>query len=208
MTTAYPLAWPEGWPRTPHARMRDGRSDFGRVVQESGRTWKAKRPLTFVEARDGLLASARKVGATGVTISSNFVLNTYGLPRGDRRRPDDQGVALYFTLGGRPMAMARDAYQRAEENMRSLGLALEAMAQLERHGGGVMVEKAFSGFVALPAPKRWWEVLQVEPDADADAIAAAFRRLAAKAHPDAGGSQAAMAELNAARDAAKKERFQ
>ncbi|WP_287011336.1 J domain-containing protein [Brevundimonas sp.] len=185
--------------------MRDGRSDFGRFEQEPGRSWKSKRPLTFAEARDSVLAAARKIGAKGIVLSSNFTLGASGLPRGDRRRPDDQGVAVYFELGGRQLVMARDAYQRAEENMRSIGLALEAMAQLERHGGGVMLDKAFAGFTALPAPKRWWEVLGLTPDATAEQVAAAFRRMAAQSHPDQGGSHAAMAELNAARDAALRE---
>jgi len=37
-------------------------------------------------------------------------------------------------------------------------------------------------------------------------IERAYRELAKRAHPDAGGSQEWMAELNAARDAAKRER--
>lgn len=205
MSTAFPLAWPEGWPRTPHSRMRDGRSDFGRMEAHSGRSYLSKRPLTFAEARDGLLAAARKVGGQQIVLSTNYQLGASGLPRGDRRRPDDQGVAIYFTLGKRPMVMARDAYQRAEENMRSLALALEAMAQLSRHGGGVMMDKAFQGFAALPAPPKWWEILGVAPDATADQVNAAYRAKARTAHPDSGGSQSAMAELNAARSAALKE---
>jgi hypothetical protein len=50
------------------------------------------------------------------------------------------------------MTMACDRFDNAAANMRSLGLAIEAMRQLERHGGGAMMEKAFSGFVALPPP--------------------------------------------------------
>lgn len=204
MTEAYPLAWPDGWPRTPHARMRDGRSDFGKVDTSGRYSWKSKRALTFAEARDSLLKAATKVGAVDVVLSTSFVLNRSGLPSDNRRRPDDQGVALYFNLGGRALVMARDAYQRAEENMRSLALALEALAQLERHGGGVMLEKAFAGFAALPAPKKWWQVLGVEPTASADDVAAAFRRLSKTAHPDNGGSHDEMAQLTEARAAALK----
>ncbi|HEX5466916.1 MAG TPA: J domain-containing protein [Candidatus Limnocylindrales bacterium] len=44
-----------------------------------------------------------------------------------------------------------------------------------------------------------YRILQVHPEADADVIQAAYRRLARKLHPDTpGGSDARMAELNAA----------
>lgn len=219
MAEAHPLQWPDGWPRTPHARMRDGRGDFGRFEQQDGRSYRSKRPLTFAEARDSLIAAAKKIGAEHIVLSSNFALRSDGLPRHDRRRPDDQGAAIYFKRGDRQLVMARDAYQRAEENMRSIALALEAMAQLERHGGGVMMDKAFAGFTALPPPagsapaRPWRNVFQFDPDfpgalRSAEAVSiltTRFRDQAATAHPDRGGSAEAMAELNAARDAALKE---
>ena len=117
----------------------------------------------------------------------------------------DQGVAVYFTLNGRAMVMACDRYQRVAANLRSLGLALEAMRQLARHGGGVMMERAFAGFAALPRPPSCWDVLGVEEGASRGDIERAFRNRAKKVHPDAGGNDHAMAELNAARDQALKE---
>jgi len=44
-------------------------------------------------------------------------------------------------------------------------------------------------------------LLGVSEDADADAIRAAHRRLIAKVHPDAGGSEELAQRINAARDA-------
>lgn len=204
MTEAYPLSWPDGWPRTPAHKRVDGRGIFGKMVQETGRTWRSKRPLTFAQARDSLYDALRKVDAREVVLSTNFQLNSYGQPRGDRRRPDDEGVAVYFRRKGRHFVMARDAFTRAEENMRSLALALEAMAQLERHGGDLMTERAFTGFAALPPPRSCWEILGVKPGASPAEVRSAWRVRAADAHPDVGGSNAAMAELNAARDAALK----
>ncbi len=84
--------------------------------------------------------------------------------------------------------------------MRSITLALEAMRALERHGGGVMMEKAFAGFVALPAPKKPHEILGVPVDATVEEIRTAWKFLVSGAHPDRGGSEAWTAELNAARD--------
>jgi DnaJ homolog subfamily C member 19 len=43
-------------------------------------------------------------------------------------------------------------------------------------------------------------VLEIDPDADAETILAAHRRLIAKVHPDAGGSAELAARVNQARD--------
>ena len=67
-----------------------------------------------------------------------------------------------------------------------------------------MVEQAFTGFVALPAPKSPWDVLGVPRGASQDEIDAAYRQRAKTAHPDAGGSSDAMQALNEAREAALK----
>ena len=64
-----------------------------------------------------------------------------------------------------------------------------------------MMERAYEGFAALPAPKRPHEVLGITPGASAAEINAAWKARIADAHPDKGGSEAAAAEVNAARDA-------
>lgn len=203
MTTAYPLAWPNGWPRTKAAAMVDGRGQFKRP---SARGW--REPWDFAPARDALIEQIWMLpGITSAVISSNFPVGKNG-PRGDTKRPDDQSIAIYFTRRGKPFVMACDRYFRAEENMRSLALALEAMRTLERHGGGFMMEKAFEGFVALAAPSEepWWTVLQIAATAGRADIEAAWKRLAVANHPDRGGSDAAMARINTARDRALAER--
>lgn len=198
MASAYPLAWPEGWPRTPPHQRQDSKHRFRRSGSAS--VW------TFAAARDALGAELDRLGAQGVILSTNYELRIDGQPRGDRGRPADQGVAIYFTLRGRPQVMACDMHVRAEENMRSLALSIEAMRQLERHGGGTMMERAFTGFTALPSPKTCWEILGVAPGSSAATIAAAWKAKISAAHPDQGGSQAAAGEINAARDAAMRER--
>jgi hypothetical protein len=149
----------------------------------------------------------RRLGATNIVVSSNHKPDRYGIPTESKRSVGDEGIAIYFGLKSRPMAMACDRFDNAAANMRSLGLAIDAMRQLERHGGGTMMERAFSGFAALPAPgKKWWDVLQVRPDATRDVIEANFRRLARDRHPDNGGSHEEMSALNEARAAALKAR--
>lgn len=194
MTKAYPLQWPKGWPRTKPADRQDGRKRFRR---NSGQEW------TLEGARNELMIELDRLGVEGAVISSNL--------GGLNARPDDQGIAVYFGLRGKPMVMAQDAYQRAEENMRSMTLAIEAMRQLERHGGGVMMEKAFTGFEALPAPKKPGqelvmtkdtarEVLGVGDRASDEDIRKRFRLCAKEAHADAGGSDARMRLITQARD--------
>lgn len=75
------------------------------------------------------------------------------------------------------------------------------MRAIERHGGAAILERAFTGFTALPAPgaaREWWDVLGVPRNSSADEARAAFRRLASENHPDRGGSAERMAEINAA----------
>ena len=57
--------------------------------------------------------------------------------------------------------------------------------------------------------REGWDVLRVPRDARREDVKAAYRRLASECHPDKpGGSHAAMAELNAAQEAALKECLQ
>lgn len=143
---AYPLQWPAGWPRTPSHQMQDSKYRFRRV----GRYSKSQSPFwTFAEARDALNDELDRLGARNLVLSSNYELRLDGQPSAKAGNPIDRGIAIYFTLKGKPMVMACDMHVRAEENMRSLTLAIEAMRQLERHGGGIMMERAFEGFQAV-----------------------------------------------------------
>lgn len=200
-TEAYPLQWPTGWPRTETGQHTEGKHQFRRPVSS-----KASPFWTFPDARDALVDEVRRLTGGGpMVISSNFRVARDGLPVEGGRRPYDQGVAIYFDLGGRQMVMACDRYIRAEENMRSLALAIEAMRQLDRHGGGHMLERAFTGFQALPPPRSTcWDVLGLKPGASEAEIDQSFRDKAKAAHPDLhGGSHERMAELARARDEAK-----
>ncbi len=208
--TAHPLCWPDGWSRTPgHGRQSD--SVFS--TRNYGGTG-GFNALTFDRARRGLVEELERLKAVGVVLSSNVPLRIDGSPHGGagERRYDDPGIAVYFSYKGKPMVMAADRYYTTAGNMRSLALAIEAMRTLERHGGGVMMERAFAGFTALPppagmVPKRpWWEVLKYSADPaereilSAPEIEARWRSMAKKAHPDNGGSNEEMAELSQAKD--------
>lgn len=164
MTSAYPLAWPDGWPRTPDAKRKAG-SNF--------RT-------TFDVARREIYEELERLGATSVVLSSHIALRLDGRPRADQARMmlPDPGVAVYFSRKGRPMVLARDAYRSVHDNLRSIGLALEYLRGLERHGGAHMVEKAFTGFVALSDKPHWRSVLTVAAATPLRDVEVAYRQLA------------------------------
>ncbi len=196
MTEAYPLHWPEGWPRTLE-RKRLWSLPGGRGATPE---WDA--------GLDRLTGELRRLGAVNIVVSTNQPLRRDGLPYLATRRIEDPGAAVFFMFDRRQMAMAQDRYELLADNIRSLALAIEGMRQMQRHGGGHMMERAFAGFAALPPPsatngRPWTEVLGLSATASRDEIEKAYRRRAKTAHPDHGGSTEAMATLNVAYDEAR-----
>lgn len=185
-----PLAWPPGWKRTPMALRTDGqfRSTFQQCVK-------------------GLSNDFRLMGITDAVISVDAPIRRDGMIYSEAIADKliQPGVAVYFELVTEPMAMARDAHTTILANLMSIAHTISHMRGLERHGGAAMMQRAFTGFIALPPPDHWTKILGVKPTATSDEINAAFRKLAATAHPDQpGGSANAMARLNHARDNALK----
>lgn len=213
MTQAYPLAWPEGWKRTRYRKS----GLFGKVERGD---FPSKKRINITDATRRVHAELECLGVKhprdDSVISTNLRLNMSGLPRGDQGEPSDPGAAVYWQAPNQPMrVIAVDAYSRVADNIAAIAATLNAMRAIERHGGAQILERAFTGFDALPPPdaaiappppRRWWEVLGVPVTATAEQINAAYREKAKSAHPDAGGSEVAMAALNAARTAALKDR--
>jgi len=191
MIEAFPLSWPRGWPRTKNP----SRSRFD---------------VPFTSARDGLMEQIRLLGGRLPVLSSDLELRRDGLPYANQREPADKGVAVYFEWKGQPRVFACDRWDRIKDNIRALEKTIEAIRGIERWGASDMLERAFTGFTALPSPgakRSWREVLGFEraSNPDREGIELAFRSKAKRAHPDAGGSTEAMAELNAARAEALQE---
>lgn len=178
---AFPLAWPAGWSR-------------------AGKRKPAPFGMTMAGARDHLMSELRLMGARYPVLSSNVELRRDGLPYANQREPSDPGVAVYFEWHGKQMTFACDRWDKVRDNVRAIGKTIEALRGIERWGASDMMERAFSAFEALPAPEQWWQVLGVPQNASRDEIQRAYREKARTAHPDAGGSDAAMSRLNAARD--------
>jgi hypothetical protein len=190
--TAYPLHWPLGRPR---ARSRD-HAQFGTTGRSHSRS---RQQLTVAESRSRLQDELDRLGAREVILSTNLELRLDGAPRSGQADPGDPGAALYFKLKGRDTVLACDKWDRVADNIAAIAKHIEALRGIERWGVGT-IEQAFAGYQALPAPEQWWQVLGLTESATRAEIVVAYRQLASKAHPDTGGSNAAMARLNAARD--------
>lgn len=211
MPDSYPLDWPEHWPRTRPIRRRMSRFS---------------EKLSFQRIRDDLFHSLELLGASHVTLSTEIPLTITGLPMARHRQPDDPGAAVYFSWHGKPYVIACDQYALTWENMRAISKTLDAMRAIERHGASSILERAVSGFTALPPssnepaePPRppWWEVLGIDllglgtsgQDLANDPkhpmrapvlhlVELLWRQKVKYAHPDRGGSVEAMATLNRA----------
>lgn len=192
--TAFPLAWPRSRPRTDPVRRRV--ATFGTAKRSSAGI---KAPLTVADARQRLQDELDRIGARSAVLSTDVELRLDGQPRSGRE-PADPGVAVYFQLDGRPHCMPCDTYTRVADNIAAVAAHIEATRAIERHGVASVAEM-FSGFVALPPPRAWHEILGTAAEATRDEIEAAYRVAAKRAHPDRpGGSHDAMAALNAARE--------
>lgn len=181
---SYPLQWPQGRTRTEYP----SRSKFGERSIDG--------------ATKILVHQVQLLRGSQLVLSTNLKRRPDGMPYSNQAQPKDQGVAVYFTLKNRQMCFSCDRWDRIQDNIYAIAMTVEALRGIERWGSGQMVEQAFTGFTALPAPKPldWRAVLglQGENFSTAD-IQCAYRREAGVRHPDTGGTDAAFTELVAAR---------
>lgn len=199
----YPLQWPDGWPR---AAMRKRAQFSTKRNLPPGQTWGSKS-LSVGDATTRVLQELARMGVVDgdAVISTNIALRLDGLPRSGQGEPHDPGVAVYWeTARGDRKVMAIDIYDRVADNLAAVAATLDAMRAIERHGGAQILERAFTGFDALPPPKSPFAILGVSAEHATEAsIAAAYRAKVRTEHPDAPtGSHNKMADLNWARDEA------
>jgi hypothetical protein len=186
--TAFPLCWPAGFKRTPsHLRSR------------------AKFQQTLERAQNKLHDELRRLGARDVIVSTNVPLRRDGgiyATWNNGRQPDDTGVAVYFTRKGKQQVMACDTWGKLHENLYAIALSVEAMRGLARWGVSDILERAFTGFAALPSsvvtPRDWREVLGCPDAITLEDANEAYKRARSKAHPDNGGSSEQFHAINAA----------
>ena len=179
----YPLCWPNGVARTPPNKRHGSpfRTDFETAVRN------VTRSLV-------LFAKDSGVKIEHVILSTNVDLLN--------RNPPDPGAAAWFKFDGAFVAFGVDRFTEVKANVQAIHHIVEARRVELRYGGLAIVRQTFRSFVALPAPMGWREILGLDGRPSRDEINRAYRSMAAKHHPDLGGSQAKMAEINRARDEA------
>ncbi len=182
---AFPLQWPAGWKRTAVYRRERGQFD-----------------TSFAKARDGLMSEIARMGGRLPVLSSNMALRRDGLPYAQQARMDDPGIAVYFEYRGQQMCFACDRYVTVEANTQAIRKTIEALRGIERWGASDMMERAFTGFAALPAPSSssWRDVLDpTDPEGS-------YRRLRSQHHPDKGGDHESFQRVQSAWEAYQQEK--
>jgi hypothetical protein len=174
MKEAFPLYWPEGYKRT-RSRIQ------------------SRFKVTMDHAQRYLHLEIKRLGGLDLIISTNIPVRQDGMLYSDwmKRKIDDPGVAIYFKYKGKDISMCCDQYEKIWENVYALGKGIEALRGMERWGVSDFLERAFTGFTALPEAKStqiWWVVLEVPESANAVQIEQAFRSKAHLCHPDKGGT--------------------
>lgn len=181
--SAYPLSWPEGWPRTAPATRKP--SPFLRPASY------AARRHSMEESSRELANELSRLGASKVVLSTNVKIRIDGLPYSGQAQPADPGAAVYFERKGRPVTLACDKWNRVEDNVWAIAKHIEALRGQQRWGVGTL-DQAFRGYTALPAvgessASDWWKILGVPVNSNPDQVRFAYRVLVKKHHPDRGG---------------------
>jgi hypothetical protein len=192
--TAYPLQWPAGWERTPRARIHWSRFEKPSMEKAASEVFKQLRMMG--------------VGNWNIIISTNIKVRADGIPYSAQKQPDDKGVAVYFKRKNKDVVFAADGYDRVEDNVWAIAKSLEALRAIERYGVAQVMDRAFSGFAALPekaSSRLWYDVLGIDGHASTEAVLAKYKQLAKLLHPDQnGGASEGFHELQTAMDQFKK----
>lgn len=197
---AYPLQWPAGWRRIHSSDRNTAR--FGKASIRGNGKYQPSRSLTIAEASERLCGELTRMGIRkdDLVISTNLLLRLDGFPRSGQVEPADPGAAVYWRDRGETRCMAVDRYDRVADNIAAIAATLEAMRAIERHGGAAILDRAFSGFKALPGRRPWYDTLGVPENADHSNVEAAYRRLRSLHHPDRHGDPAAFHDVQVAYD--------
>jgi hypothetical protein len=147
------------------------------------------RELHYLGARDVLLQVAIPAG--------QFRLD--GFPRASARQ-EHPGIILTMNTNVGALSYPCDTFLRWEDNLRAIGLALEALRKVDRYGVTKRGEQ-YQGFLALEARPEpgwadtssvltWLALISGEELSPSVPVARLLRRAQRATHPDHGGDQA------------------
>lgn len=179
---AFPLHWPIGYKRSPQ-----------RIF--------SRFKVTMDKSQRFLREEIKRLGGTDLIVSTNIPIRKDGGMYADwmNKKIDDPGVAIYFKYKGKDISMCCDQYTKIWENVYALGKGIEALRGMERWGVSDFIDRAFTGFAALPDPdnkeESCYEILGVMPWATEEEINKAYKDLCKIRHPDKGGSTDAFTQL-------------
>ena len=197
----HPLDWPPGRAMTPHHLTSEA------LWRSGGRRLNFGQALTRLRTQIGAMTKHGQAWrTTGMMLSTNYeLIKDRSRPKAQQGVPYHPGAAFRFDMDGEHYHLACDRWDRVSDNIAAIAAHIEALRGQERWGVSDM-KQAFAGnLAALPPPEQWFQVLGVSATAGRSEINAAYRKLAASAHPDRGGSDTEMARLNSARDAGLRE---
>lgn len=180
----YPLQWPVGYKRTTSR-------------------YNSRFKQTMEAAQRFLHKEIDRLNGKDLIVSTNLPVRQDGYLYADwmKKKITDPGVAIYFKYKGNPVAMCCDKYAAVWENVFALAKGIEALRGMERWGVSDFLDKAFTGFAAIPETTNtasWFEILEVSPTARIIEIRQAFLTKAKIHHPDKGGNVEAFQQLEQA----------
>ncbi len=174
MKEAYPLQWPIGWNRTKHP-----------ALSRFGTHW--DKPSIHA-ATQKLITEIRMLGGKDVIISTDLKLKQDGLPYSSQKEPEDRGAAVYFKWNKEDIVIACDTFNKIGCNLWAMAKTIEAMRGIDRWGCSELLNRAFSGFKALPESTdgltSWWDILEIDKSSGEQDVKSAFRLKAKTYHPD------------------------
>lgn len=190
---AYPLQWPVGYKRTAnriHSRFEQSMETAQRFLR----------------------IEVSRINGKDLIVSTNIPVRKDGMLYTDwmKKKIEDPGVAIYFKYKGKDISMCCDQYLGVWENIYALGKGIEALRSMERWGVSDFLERAFTGFAAIPEVSSYnmpsiWVILGLPgKPAGIDEVHAAYKRKAKEVHPDTpNGNEVEFIQLQTAYKQAK-----
>lgn len=115
---------------------------------------------TWMKTLDLLEYELAQLGAKDIVVQAGFALSEIrndGWPRGGAKAKHPAVVLSFRDRKGNPLSFPCDSYDRYEDNLRAIGLSLEALRAVNRYGvtKGHEQYQGFAQLSAPPDPKKW-----------------------------------------------------